>query len=89
MEQDAGMDSAVLSVHLEKHLRVGRTSHVYPDGRGTMKKLGLLLVAAMTLSALAGCATAQDYCSNPENAKAYGGYDNCVKARQPREHGTY
>ena len=54
-----------------------------------MKKLGLLLVAAMTLGALAGCATSAEWCSNPENAKAYGSYENCVKARQPGEHGTY
>ena len=54
-----------------------------------MKRLGLLFVAVVTLGGLWVCTAASEWCSNPENAKAHGGYEDCIKARKLPAIGTY
>ena len=56
-----------------------------------MKRYGLLLLAVVMLAGMVGCATGSDWCANPENAKRYDGYENCIKARekQTEPFGTY
>lgn len=42
----------------------------------------MLPAAVVAPAGLAGCPTGSDWWANPENARRYDGYENCIKARE-------